>query len=277
MTNEVMKLDDDADDFDIFAVEGEEDRTDGNLLAGTARLKFGTEPQQGTYWLFAQSNKPVTTPLALIFAGYQRVTVRFHDQIPETEILAPGEKFPNLEEKNKKVSQSEWVKNKFTGQLEGPWQNQFVLLFVEENSFDRYSWVAPLKTVGSVLCVKDIIRKWEWVQQYRGKDVAPVVKLSDTFMKTRFGGGAGGRQRPHLEVIKWITLGGGGGGSTLSAAPEPKQLTASPPTVPAASPVRVPEMGPKSATTGERLDAFAKTGKPVEAPTTSTDLDEIPF
>jgi hypothetical protein len=56
------------------------------------------------------------------------------------------------------------------------------------------------------------------MRRFRGQNVYPVVTLSDTFMPTRFGG----RQRPHLEIKRWITF---GDGTALSAA-EPRLLPA---------------------------------------------------
>lgn len=121
------------------------------------------------------------------------------------------------------------------------------------------------------MAIEDLLTKIRFKRKILGENVVPIVKLSETFMKTRFGG----RQQPHLEIVRWVRI---GGGPALAADPEPKQLTASPPTAPTTSAARAPELGPKLATAGEQLDTFAKTGTPVEAPATRTDLnDDIPF
>jgi hypothetical protein len=54
------------------------------------------------------------------------------------------------------------------------------------------------------------------MRRFRGANVYPVVKLADVFMNTRFGG----RQRPHFDIIKWITL--DGGDNALPAPEQPK-------------------------------------------------------
>jgi hypothetical protein len=38
---------------------------------------------------------------------------------------------------------------------------------------------------------------------FRGPNTYPVVQLANMHMKTRFGG----RERPHLKIVRWITLG----------------------------------------------------------------------
>jgi hypothetical protein len=60
------------------------------------------------------------------------------------------------------------------------------------------------------------------MRQYRGPKVSAVITLADTFMKTRFGGRAGGRQRPHFAVVRWIGFDEGSG----KALPEPKPTPA---------------------------------------------------
>jgi hypothetical protein len=54
------------------------------------------------------------------------------------------------------------------------------------------------------------------MRRFRGQHVFPVVSLSDTFWPTRFGG----RQRPHLEIKRWVML--DGGGNALPAPEQPK-------------------------------------------------------
>src|SRR5262249_15176323 len=70
-------------------------------------------------------------------------------------------------------------------------------------------------TIGGGMCVRDLVEKTRWIRQFRGAKVYPVVALSDTFMKTRFGG----RQRPHFLIKRWITF---GGSAALAEAEAPK-------------------------------------------------------
>jgi hypothetical protein len=58
------------------------------------------------------------------------------------------------------------------------------------------------------------------MRKFRGAHVYPVVALSDTFMKTRFGG----RQRPHFIVKRWVNL---GPDEKVLPAPKPPALESS--------------------------------------------------
>jgi hypothetical protein len=53
------------------------------------------------------------------------------------------------------------------------------------------------------MCVREFREKVRLMRQFRGERVFAVVTLTDTYMATRFGG----RQRPELEVKRWIRLG----------------------------------------------------------------------
>jgi hypothetical protein len=94
----------------------------------------------------------------------------------------------------------------------------------------RYTW--PTGTTGGAICTRDIVDRVGWMRKFRGANVYPVVTLADVFMNTRFGG----RQRPHFNIVKWVSLDGGG------ALLTPTELPAleSPPTAP-------PEVKPPSA------------------------------
>jgi hypothetical protein len=277
MSNDVMELED-IDGFD-YASEYEDDDFGGGgggMLAGTTRLKFTNAYE----WVKEGSNEKMPVGLELLVAKIERELIRFKGEgvAPETHLLKPGEKFPNMRKYNEEhVPKAEWKLGRYSGQLEGGWQSRHVLFLLDERTLDRYSWSAPCATKGATMCIEDLQAKIKFKRKITGETVNPVVTLSDTHMKTQYS--PEGRQRPHLVFTgRWVRI---GGGPALAADPEPKQLTASPPTAPAApvtSPVRVPEMGPKPVPTGEQLDNFAKAGKPVEAPAASTDLDDqIPF
>jgi hypothetical protein len=113
---------------------------------------------------------------------------------------------------------------------------------------DRFSY--PTSTTGGSIAVRDLVDRTQWTRRFRGANVYPVVKLSDVFMNTRYGG----RQRPHFVITKWLRL--GGDGETLAVTGP----------APAADP-------PSKATV--TLDDCAKTVDPPSAKE-ATD-DEIPF
>jgi hypothetical protein len=86
----------------------------------------------------------------------------------------------------------------------------------------RYTWPSPKDTVGSRLCVHDIVDRTNWMRKFNGAHVYPVVELSDTFMRTAYGGAHGGRQRPHFIIKRWVAFFGGGGDKALPPADAPQ-------------------------------------------------------
>jgi hypothetical protein len=88
---------------------------------------------------------------------------------------------------------------------------QHIVYLMNLKTMDRYSY--PTGTIGGAIAVGDLVDKTKWMRKFRGAHVYPVVALSDTFMKTRFGG----RQRPHFIVKDWKNL-----GPDKKALPEPK-------------------------------------------------------
>ena len=99
---------------------------------------------------------------------------------------------------------------------------------------DKYTF--PTGTVGGRRAVGELRDKLVWMRRLRGPNVYPVVPLSDTFMKTRFGG----RQRPHFKIVRWVRLGGEGGEVKALPPPPATQTLAQQTTAPSDVPL-VPE------------------------------------
>lgn len=244
MNSEVMKPEE-MDGFDGFesGYVGDDGAQSGSIISGTTRLKFTNDYK----WVKAESQEMMPPDLELVVVDEARVVIRFNGKVPEQRVLGPGEKFPNLKALNDTVPKEEW-KTDFNGNLVGPWQAQHILFLLNEQTLDKYSF--PTSTTGGTLCVVAIVDKIKWMRKYRGERVVPVVTLFDTFMKTRFGGAAGGRQRPHLIIKRWIRL---GAGTELPAQAEPKQLTSSPSVAPSSTPTpTTPELKTVTATEARR-------------------------
>jgi hypothetical protein len=122
----------------------------------------------------------------------------------ETIVLAPGEKWPDIEKLNAACPKSEW-REKF-GKLQGPWQGEHVVCFFDPATMVRYWWPSPLTTVGSAICVRELVAQTKLMRSYKGEHVYPLVELSHTFMPTNYGG----RERPNLVVKDWVRFGNGG-------------------------------------------------------------------
>src|SRR5213076_1020510 len=81
---------------------------------------------------------------------------------------------------------------------------QSLVYLLQPQSLDRFTFAT--NTVGGSIAIKDLVDRTKWMRRFRGENVHPVVTLSDRFMATRFGG----RQRPHFNIVRWITFGDGG-------------------------------------------------------------------
>jgi hypothetical protein len=211
MSSELAKR---IDGFDAFTNEIEE----GNEQAPAPRVI------QGELVKFTNDAKWVTRAgdvlpptLELVAVDVARVVQKWADETPvETIILEAGQKFPNLEKLNESVPKTEWREGP-DGNPRGPWQAQHIVYMVDLATMNRFSWPSDINTIGSSRCVSELVDRTKWMRRFRGVNVYPVITLTDTFMPTRFGG----RQRPHFEVERWISL--GEGGSALPA-PELKAL-----------------------------------------------------
>ena len=199
MSNQLMKTEmPAADGFTGWedSVEGAE-RPEGAGIIQGALVKFTNEAQWTT-----RDDDEIATDLELIAVDVQRVVQKWQDGLPaETRILEAGEKFPDLEALNAEVPQSEWVEGP-DGKLRGPWQAQHILYLLDPGTMDKYTF--PTGTVGGRIAVGELRDKLIWMRRTRGPNVYPVVTLSDTHMRTRFGG----RQRPHFKIVRWVRLGG---------------------------------------------------------------------
>jgi hypothetical protein len=207
--NAIVKRDSivDLDGFNDFTdeVEGEEERASSWVIQGM-KIKFN-DPR----WL-DRAGQDITHKLLTVLGERNVVNKWGHDGNPlETWILAPGEKFPNFDDLNKKCPKSEWL-DKF-GKSVGPWSGQHVVYFIDEH-YNKYTWPSPTSTIGSAICVRELIGHINTVRKVKGENVYPVVELSHTDFPT----GYGLRQRPHLLNVKdWIKLGANQTGDPLPA------------------------------------------------------------
>jgi len=135
----------------------------------------------------------------------------------EERLLGPGEKFPDFDKLNEAIPRSEWLEG-FNGQPRGPWQGAFFVHLFEENKVEKYTFIANLTTIGACIAVRELAEKVQWKRRFRGESVYAVVRLSDTYMHTRFGG----RQRAHFDVKCWITFGPSGEVKQLEAPTQQK-------------------------------------------------------
>jgi hypothetical protein len=203
-----------ADGFEGYedGIEGH-DRPQGAGLIQGVLLKFTNEAT----WV-TRDDDEIPEDLELVAVDIARVVQKWEDGRPvETTILEPGQKFPDLQEMNEKIPREDWVEGP-DGQLRGPWQAQHILYLLDPATMDKYTF--PTGTTGGRIAVGELRDKLVWIRRLRGQNVYAVVTLSDTFMRTKFGG----RQRPHFKIVKWTRL-GGEGGEVQALPPPPSTLT----------------------------------------------------
>jgi hypothetical protein len=189
-----------------------DDRPQGAGIIQGSLIKFTNEAK----WVTRDGDE-LPADLELTAIDVVRVVQKWQDQQPvETIILEPHQKFPDLEEKNEKTPREEWVEDQ-NGKMVGPWQAQHILYLLDLKTMDKYTY--PTGTVGGRIAVRELRDKLMWMRRLRGPNVYPVILLTDTFMKTNWGG----RQRPHFKIVRWVYLGGEGG--AVEALPPPASPT----------------------------------------------------
>jgi hypothetical protein len=199
----IVELDGFADHTDETEGDGETLDTSSRAIIGD-RLKF-VDPR----WTLGGAD--VTGMLATLVGTRNVVTKWGPDRKPLiTQILAPGEKWPNFKAFNDECPRSEW-RDEF-GTMKGPWSGQHCLYFIDENG-RRLTWPSPITTIGSCIAVNDIIKDVQVARKFRGQDVFAVVKLDHTNYSTK----VGMKQRPKLVIVRLVAF-GSSGASTL---PEP--------------------------------------------------------
>ena len=189
-------------------IEGDARPQGGGVIQGTL-AKFSNEGA----WITGDGDE-LLSGLELVAVDVARLCQKWVDQKPEETIfVAPGEKFPDIDELNTKAPKSEWRED-LNGKMVGPWQRQSILYLLDLKTLDKYTY--PTATTGGSIAIRELCEKTKWMRRHRGQNVCAVVRLSDTHMATRFGG----RQRPHFEIVRWIGLDGEG----ALSAPKPPAL-----------------------------------------------------
>ena len=235
MTNELKKTEPVTDGFEGYEdrIEGDDRQQVGGVIQG-ALVKFTNEAA----WV-TRDGEELGPDLELIAVDIGRIVQKWKDQQPiETIILEPGQRYPDLEELNDKTPRNEWTEGP-DGKPRGPWQAQHIVYLLNAATMDRYSF--PTGTTGGSIAVRDLVDRTKWMRRFRGQQIYPAVTLSDTFMKTRFGG----RQRPHFLIKRWVNLGPDEKAlpaPTLELAAEAPAQQPDPPQQPAAAPPAQPDL-----------------------------------
>lgn len=187
-----------ADGFDGVendGVEDEEGQPANNRVVQGTRLGFSND----FVWLIHDDEEfPKTRELCVMDTA--RVVQKWVNKMPgEVILVGPDQKWPNVAKLTEACPKSEWGED-FNGRPQGPWQKQRVVYAVDLNTMEKFTWASG--TTGADICVREFREKVRMMRQFRGARVFAVVTLGDCYMHTRFGG----RQRPDLKIVRWISL-----------------------------------------------------------------------
>jgi hypothetical protein len=202
MTSEIAKQSNaELDGFAGFedAIEGQERERSGLMIG--PRIKFSNDAK----WITVDDEEELPNDLELAVVNVKRIITQWgKDGKPVDHIeLAPGQKFPDIAAMNEAVPKSEWRDG--PGGLQGPYQGQNIVYLLDQGTMQFFTWPSAITTIGSAMCVRDIVDRTKWIRRFRGIDTYAVVTLGDKFMHTRFGG----RQRPHFNLKRWERMGEG--------------------------------------------------------------------
>jgi hypothetical protein len=192
--NELTNITPALDGFEF----GDED--DRNITKGE-KIKFTLDFR----WEIARSGEVIDPQREFLVAGILRVMQKWipGQNKPETRILAPNEKFPDLKKLNDEAPRSEW-RDKFGKQV-GPYQGAHIVYLIENaETVSAFTWIADIDTAGASRAVKELRETTQLTRRVRGQaNLLPIATLSDTFMPTQYGG----RQRAHFNILGYKSIG----------------------------------------------------------------------
>jgi hypothetical protein len=205
MNDVVVKPKSPLDGFQGFEVDSSASR----LIQGQL-VKFTNEAT----WV-TRDGEELSATLEFIADNVIRGVQKWADGQPiETRVLEPGEKFPNLEELNASVPQSEWREGP-DGKLRGPWQAEYLTYLLNPGTVERFTYATS--TIGGGIAVRDLVDRVSLMRRFRGEQVYALVSLSASPMKTRYGT----RPRPNFVIKRWVGLSSDG----ATPATEPPALS----------------------------------------------------
>ena len=159
------------------------------------------------------------TPLLALSTG--TILQRWENQKPGEPIWKrPGQPFPDVDDLNAEIPESEWEESPIDGSPKPPWQLQLVVYLLAEATAERFTYANG--TYGAKIAVGDLKTRVGDKRFMCGQGVLPIVELSSKPMKTRFGS----KLRPEFKIVGWRDAGGGAAQIT-SGRQEPKELTLS--------------------------------------------------
>jgi hypothetical protein len=187
--------------------EGEEDR------GGISNIVKYNEPK----WLHNGIELPPDPEY--IVKGVGRFELKWHPDkslAPERYVVPDGQPWPDLKTRNAETPREEWVES--FGEKKGPWVKEYQVAMLNR-ALDELTYVTS--TTGGEVAVEELVKKVNSLREFYGNpNICAVVKLSNTFMST----GYGGLQRPYFLYQRAVTFGDGNEVKTIEP-PSAKDVT----------------------------------------------------
>jgi hypothetical protein len=202
-----------GDGFDGYSdrVEGNDDSPQQQGLIRGSRVAFTNTAE----WEIATDGEVIEPDVKLIVVDIIRTVVKWGaDKGPpeQTIVVLPGQPFPDVEAMNNAIPRDQWRQG--PAGLQGPWQAQQLVVMIEPQSMNTFTYVTS--TIGGGIATRELVDKVKMMRRYRGQ-VSPIVTLTDTLFKTRFGE----RRRPHFNIVDWVSMGGNEPQQAVLPAPSP--------------------------------------------------------
>ena len=159
------------DGFDTFndAIESDDAEQASSSSASIIRgnqLKYG-DAKTPFKWLDKSTGKPFSLERVLVAidlryawckSGRRKTTtVR-----PRTRMLAPDEKFPDVDKLNAETPETEWRMGP-DGKPKGPYETAFVLYLLDAETMERFTYVAS--TIGGKRAVRELRDRVDWMRK----------------------------------------------------------------------------------------------------------------
>ena len=182
--------------------DGMNDATDesGDRIIKGHKLKFTNEAT----WVIGEDTV-IDPDRAFIVVDIGKVQQKWG--LDDRPVPGSTQRFPasaklNTDALNAAEPKDTW-REKF-GKTVGPWEWCYCTYLIDPTTFEIFTYLTS--TFGGGQAVRAVRESTAMARKMRGPNLSPRVRLRDTFMNTEFGG----RQRPVLEIIDYITINGGG-------------------------------------------------------------------
>jgi hypothetical protein len=119
----------------------------------------------------------------------------------ETIWKRPGQPFPDVDELNAAIPQSEWEEG-IDGSPKPPHQLERVVYLIDEATAERFTFVSG--TTGAEIAVRDLRQRVQDKRFMCGEGVLPIVEFGCKPMKTKYGQ----KLRPEFVIVDWRDAGG---------------------------------------------------------------------